>query len=140
MPRLSSHFGLQDPRLQSLVFQLIVPATINTAANVTITPDQLLGGLILRDGNGGARTDTLPSAAALVDAVQGAMVGTAFEFAVRNATSTAAAITLAVGAGGTLSGTAAVAQLNSSDFMLVFTNVTIGQEAYTLYSKGTGVF
>lgn len=140
MPRLSSHFGLQDPRLQSLVFPLCVPAVFNTTANTTLTPAQLLGGLILRDGNGGARTDTLPSAAALVEAIQGCMVGTCFEFAVRNTSSTAIGITLAVGAGGTASGTMATAQNNSSDYLLVFTNVGIGTEAYTLYSKGTGVF
>jgi hypothetical protein len=119
---------------------MIVPVTINTAANATFTTDQVLGGMILRDGNGGARTDTLPSAAALADAIQGAMVGTSLELHVRNATATAAAVTLAAGAGGTTSGTMAVAQLNSNDFLIVFTNVTIGQEAYTVYSKGGGVF
>lgn len=138
---LSSHFGLQDPRLQSLVFPQIIPVAISTAGNVTYTPAQLLSGFLLRDGNGGARTDSLPSAAALIAQIQGCMVGTAFEFELRNTSSTAIAITLAAGAGGTLNpASTSVAQLNSRSYLLVFTNVTAGQEAYTVYSKGAGAF
>jgi hypothetical protein len=140
MPRVSSHFLLQDPRLASLVFPLIVPATYNTAGAVTLTTDQVLGGLLLRDGNGGARTDTLPDAGPLAEAIQGCMVGTSFQFHVRNTSSTAIAITIAVGAGGTASGTMTIAQSNGKTFMVVFTNVTVGSEAYTVYSLGTVTF
>jgi len=140
MPRVSSHMGLQDPRFDGPVMPRITATTIATAGNVTYTPAQLLGGLILRDGNGGARTDTLPAAADLVEAVQGAMVGTSFEFELRNTTSTAVAITVAGGTGATLSGTATVAQLNTKMFLVVFTSVTVGSEAYTVYSRGTAVF
>lgn len=141
MPRVSSHFGLQDPRLQGPVMPLIVPTTISTAGNVTYTPAQLLSGMILRDGNGGARTDTLPSAAAMAEAIQGAMVGTAFELELRNSSGTAIAITLAAGAGGTLNpASIAVAQSNTRTLLFVFTNVGIGTEAYTVYSKGAGTF
>lgn len=142
MPRLSSHFGLQDPRLQSLVMPLIVPVSIATAGNVTLTAAQLLGGLIIRDGNGGARSDNLPTAALLVDAIQGAMVGTSFQCEFRNSTGTAVAITLVApaGSGATISGTATVAQLNTKTLLFVLTNVTIGSEAYTVYSLGSAVF
>lgn len=141
MPSLASHFGLQDPRFQSLVFPLIVPTPIATAGNVTYTAAQIMNGFILRDGNGGARTDTLPSASSLVNAIQGCMVNTSFEFELRNTTGTAVAITLAAGAGGTLNpaGTS-VAQLNSRSYLIVITNVTAGQEAYTVYAKGAGTF
>ncbi len=140
MPRVSSHFLVQDPRLGSLAFPLIVPATYSTAGAVTLTTDQVLGGLLLRDGNGGARTDTLPDAASLVEAIQGCMVGTSFQFHLRNTSSTAIAITVAVGTGGTASGTMTVAQNNGKTFMVVFTNVTYGSEAYTCYSLGTVTF
>jgi hypothetical protein len=56
MPRLSTHLSLQDPRLQTVAMPMILPATIATAGNVTYTPAQLMSGMILRDGNGGART------------------------------------------------------------------------------------
>lgn len=140
MPRVSSHFLVQDPRLGSLAFPLIVPYTYSTAGAVTLTTDQVLGGLLLRDGNAGARTDTLPDAGPLVEAIQGCMVGTSFTFTLRNTSGTAIAITIAVGAGGTASGTMTVAQSNSKSFMVVFTNVTNGSEAYTCYSLGTLVF
>jgi hypothetical protein len=140
MPRLSSHFGLQDPRFQSVLMPQILPVLISTAGNVTLTPAQVLSGWVIRDGNGGARTDTLPSAAAMVEAVQGAMVGTSWELELRNSTGSAVAITLAPGAGGTISGTANVAQNNTRTYLFSFTNVTQGQEAYTLYSRGAAAF
>jgi hypothetical protein len=141
MPRVSTHFGLRDARLQSVVMPQIIPVAISTAGNVTYTPAQLLSGWINRDGNGGARTDTLPSAAAMCESVQGCMVGTAFEFELRNTSGTAIAITLAAGAGGTLNAAStSVAQSNSRTYLFNFTNVTIGQEAYTVWSKGAGAF
>ena len=137
MPRVSSHFLVQDPRLGSLAFPMIVPVTYSTAGAVTLTTDQVLGGLLLRDGNGGARTDTLPDAGPLAEAIQGVMIGTSFTFHVRNTSSTAIAITIAVGAGGTASGTMTIAQNFCKSFTIVFTNVTVGSEAYTCYSFGS---
>jgi hypothetical protein len=99
-----------------------------------------MSGMILRDGNGGARTDTLPTAALLVESIQGAMVGTSFHCEMRNTTSTAVAITLAAGTGCTISGTATIAQLNTKTCLFNLTNVTVGSEAYTVYSLGTSVF
>ena len=139
MPRVSTHFGLQDPRFQSLVFPLIVPTTLAADSNQTLTTDQVLGGLIIRSFLA-ARSDTLPTAAALVEAIQGCMVGTSFRFLVRNAAAGAFAQTLVAGTGGTVSGTATVAQNNAKEYLVVFTNVTAGSEAYTVYSISTGVF
>ena len=139
MPRLSSHFGLRDPRLQSLAFPLTTVTTNTTDANQTYTTDQVLGGLIMRT-IGAARTDTLPTAAALADAVQGAMVGTSFRFHIRNNAGGAFTLTVAAGAGGSTSGTMTIAQNNAKDFLVVFTNVTIGSEAYKIYSLGSVVW
>jgi hypothetical protein len=137
MPRVSTHFGVQDPRLGSLAFPLIVPATIATAAATTLTTDSVLGGLILRDAAGAGRTDTLPTAADLAEAIQGVMVGTSFTFHVRNTAAGAFAITVAVGTGGTASGKMTIAQNFCKSFTIVFTNVTVGSEAYTCYSLGS---
>lgn len=135
MPRLSSHFSVQDPRFGSVVMPLILPVTLTAAA--TLTPQQLLSGFIIYNAAGAANL-TLPSAAALVDAIQGAMVGTSFEVEVRSAG--AGAATIVAGAGGTLSGAGAVATLNSKTILVNLTNVTLGQEAYTVYAKGPGAF
>lgn len=133
--RLSSHFGLKDPRFQSLVFPLITVTTLADAA-LTLTSDQVLGGYLIQPA-GAARTLTMPAASLLSDAIQGGMVGTAFEFTVKNTASGANTITVAAGAGGATSGTMTIAQNNSKRFLVVFTNVTVGSEAYTIYSLGT---
>jgi len=143
MPRLSSHFGLNDPRLQSVAFPLTQVATIPGDANQTLTPAQVLSGFIIRGGSmTAARTDTLPSAAALCEAIQGVMVNTSFELPIRNAATGAFAITLAAGPGGTMFDPAGalrqIAQSTTKFFQVVFNNVTVGQEAYTVYSLGGG--
>ena len=134
MPRLSTHMGLQDPRLQTVSMPMILPLTI-TAASVLTSP-QLLQGFIIY--NGAAGNLTLPTAADLCNNIQGCMVGTSFEVEVRSAG--AGTATLVASAGVTLSGTATVATLNTRTILVNFTNVTLGQEAYTVYSKGTATF
>ena len=61
MPRVSSHFGLQDPRLQTVVMPLIIPLTLTATA--TLTSPQALTGLIIY--NSAAGNLTLPSASDL---------------------------------------------------------------------------
>jgi len=141
--RLSTFFGLQDPRLQSPCMPMVTPVIINTPANVTYTPAQLMAGMILRDCGAAARSDTVPSAANLCNQIQGCMVGTSFQWELRNTTAGAFAVTLlaAAGSGVTLSpvGTS-VAQAGTRTYMVVFTNVTPGSEAYTLYALAAGTF
>ena len=143
LPRLSSHFDLQDARFSSLVFETInIPAGMVTApAGVTLTPAQLLSGFISRSGPTGPVTDTLPSAAALCAAIQGVMVNLSFACRFRN--SSGGIVTLQPGAGGTTApGNVLTAAATSGERMIriVFTNVTIGQEAYTVYSLGAGTW
>jgi hypothetical protein len=113
--------------------------TDSTAGNLTYTAAMLLGGIILRDPNGAGRSDVTPTAALLLAAIPGAVVGTAFEFTIRNTADAAETITVTAGTGATLSGTMTIAQSNSKRFLVVFTNVTAASEAYTLYSLGTVV-
>lgn len=114
-------------------------STDSTAAALTYTATQLLGGLILRDPNGSGRSDVTPTAALLKAALPGVQVGTAFEFTIRNTADAAETITVTAGTGATLSGTMTIAQNNSKRFLVVFTDVGSGTEAYTVYSLGTVV-
>jgi len=123
----------------SLVFPKVVVSTLSTAAALTLTAAQILGGLILRDPNGAGRADVLPTAALLKAAIEGCEVGTSFEFDIRNTADAAETITATAGTGVTISGTATIAQNNTKRFRVVFTSVTEGSEAYTLYSIGTFV-
>lgn len=121
------------------VFPTITPATVTTATAVTLTSGQVRGGLVLQDPNGGAVTTTLPTAALLVAACPGVMEGQAFYFTIRNTADAAETITVAAGTGGTTSGTMTIAQNNSKTFLVRFTAVDSGNEAYTVYSIGTWV-
>lgn len=125
-------------RFSTLVYPVFTVASDATAAAVTYTTTQVLGGLILRNTSGAARADLLPTVASLVQAIEGIQVGTGFEFVVRSAG--AETITVTTNTGWTLSGTMTIATLNSKRFMVVFTNITPGTEAATLYSLGTSVF
>ena len=143
MPRLASHFLLNDPRLESIAYPMTVVQTIPGDANTTYTPAQLQGGLIIRGGSMTAgRTDTLPSAAAICESIQGCFVGTSFELPIRNAATGAFTITIAAGPGGTMFDPAGavrqIAQNSTKFFQVVLTNVTPGSEAYTVYSLGGG--
>ena len=128
------------PHFNSLIYPTTTPAVITTAGAVTYTAAQLLGCFIFRDPNGAGRSDTLPSAALLVAAIQGIAVGQCFVFTVRNDAGGAFTITMLAGAGVTISGTATIAQSNLKECRVRFTNVTPGTEAYTIYSLGSVVF
>lgn len=137
MPRVSSHWPVADPRLGGISFQLVSISTNLPDSNQTYSTAVLLGGMIDRTITAG-RTDTLPTAAALVEACQGVMVGHSFDFYVRNKAGSAVSVTVAVGAGGTIDtgSTVTVAQNNTRTFRIVFTNVSQGTEAYVLHSLG----
>lgn len=134
MPRVSSHFGLADPRLQTVSMPMILPLTLTAAA--TLTSPQALSGLIIY--NGAAGNLTLPNASDLANNIQGIMVGTSFELMVK--CPGAGPVTIVPGTGGTMSGTATVTTSNIRTILINFTNVTIGQEAYTVYSEGQAPF
>lgn len=133
-----------SPLLSSLPLPVVTVTTDNTAAAITYTAAQLLGGFINRDPNGAGRSDVMPSAALLVAAIPGAEVGTSFEFTIRNNADAAETITITAGTGCTLSGagqsttTTTITQNNSRRYLARLTDVTAGSEAYTLYSLVSG--
>lgn len=128
--RLQTHFGLQDPRFQSVLMPMINPVTLAAAA--TLTSPQTLSGMVIYTG--ASANLTLPAASDLCNNIQGCMVGTSFELIVRN--TGAGTVTVVAGAGGTISGTPTVVTVNTRIFLFNLTNVTIGQEAYTVYPEG----
>lgn len=111
--------------------------TTSTAGAVTFTAAEVLGGLILRDPNGGARADLVPTAASLYAELGSPVkiVGLSFDFTIRNTADAAETITLTTNTGMTMSGTMTIAQNNSKAFRVVFTNAS----AATVYSLGTVV-
>lgn len=117
-----------------------VPAQLTTASALTLTAAQILSGFVRHDPSGGAATDTLPTAALLIAAIPNAAVGTKFEFVLQNDADAAETITVAAGTGGTLAGTATIAQNNSKRFLVEITNITAGSLAYNVFSLGTFVY
>lgn len=112
--------------------------SITTGGNVTITAAQLLTGSIIRDCAGGARTDTLPTAALLVAAIAGAKVGDIVRCYIVNGSDAAETLTVDAGAGGAYPAaqTAAsriVGQNTSKLLHIRLTNVTALSEAYVCW-------
>jgi len=133
--RVTAGDKVQIPNLVPLAARTVT--TLATAGAATYTAAQLLGGLLLRDPAGASRSDVTPTAALLVAAIPGAVVGQSFEFQITNTADAAETITVTAGAGATLSGTMTVAQNASRRFLVVLTNVTAAAEAYTAYSVGS---
>ncbi len=122
----------------SLNFFELNPTTVADAAAVTYTAAQLKSGLILRDPNGAGRADLFPTAADLLAAVPGAVVGTSFIVTIRNTADAAETITMTTNTGLTLSGTMTIAQNAQKDFLVNFTDVSTA--AVTIYSMGSTTF
>lgn len=120
--------------------KLTTVTTKTTGAAVTFTAAELLGGLILRDPNGGNRADKVPTAAQIYAALDAPEVGTSFEFTIRNTTDAGSGETITLtadtGATVTLSGTMTIARLQSKRFRAV---VTAHTPTVTIYSLGTAV-
>lgn len=113
-------------------------ATVTTGTTpVTMTVANALGGLLLVDCQD-AGTLKFPTAANLAAGIQGVHVGTAVLLTVLNVGDTT--LTMAINTGGTLyTGTTATqATVTVKQWIVVFTNVTSGSEAYTLYSGSFG--
>lgn len=125
------------PAINDAVASSTVVTTDATAGARTYTAAELVGGLILRDPAGANRSDVTPTATAIVAAIPGAIVGSSFEFVIRNTADAAETITVTAGTDVTLSGTMTIAQNNSKRFKAVVTNV--GAPAVTIYSIGTFV-
>jgi len=126
-------------RLSTLAYPTVTPTVNAVAAAVTYTAAEVLSGFLLRDALSSARADLLPTAAAIVAAINGCMVGTAFRTVIRNTGAGAGSITLTTNTGLTLSGTMVIVFQQQKELMFVVTNNTPGSEAVTVYSLGASV-
>lgn len=94
--------GSVSNRTGKPIVQKFTATTEATAGNVTYTAAQVLGGLILRDPNGGARSDVTPTAALLVAGLPGVEADDVLECVVVNTADAAEVLTITAGAGVTL--------------------------------------
>jgi hypothetical protein len=122
-----------------MVYNMPAPASYS-GATVFLASD-IIGGIIV-SGNGGAINDTLPTAALLVAALKGIFglqlaVGSCVECLIINGGT--GIITLIAGSGGTFDtnqgGASQIIAVGASKYVtLRLTNITIGSEAYVIYS------
>lgn len=83
--------------------QMLSVTDFTTAGNYAITAAAIAGGVITRDPNGSARTDTLPTGELLETAIPRLPIGAAFSCYYINTANGAEVITLAVNTGITIS-------------------------------------
>ena len=112
-----------------------------TDAVVTYDPTVVLGGMVVRSGITATRIDLLPTAALIIGATKGAVVGMCVKFIIRN--TTAQTCTLGISATGLSAGTdnstLNVVLNSSTEFLLQYTNVTPGSEAITVWTLATAI-
>ena len=122
---------------QPVTFNALTIVQYNLANDPwNLTPNIVLGGFVQHVSAGGV-LDT-PSAADLVAAMPGCVVGTGFYFLIK--ANSAGASVLTANTGVTISGTAATAPGNSKTWLVVVTSNRIGAEAITMYSLGENSF
>jgi hypothetical protein len=99
-------------------------STITTAAAVTYTAAQYLGGYIARDPNGAGRADLVPTAANINTANPALVIGSFFDATIKNTAAGAFTITLTANTGVTLIGTITVAQSETAVLRTIKTGAT----------------
>lgn len=122
------------PAVNDAVATVTTVTTDNTAGANTWSAAEMIGGMLLRDPNGADRSDVTATAAQIVAGIAGAIVGSSFEFVIKNTADGDEVITLTAGAGVTLSPTSITIRRGYSHrFRAVCTNVGSGTEAVTIY-------
>lgn len=116
-------------------YEHIVATSYAVAGNYAVPAAALIGGLIIRDPNGGARTDTLPDVADILAALPYAVVGTAFRCTYIHDGAAAELITLAAGADMTFV-PAAITIDEVEAVTLLFVVTSIAAHTMTVYSLG----
>ena len=132
---------VKSPAFSGVVQELVTLNTLGTTS-ATITAAQMLGGLIFQPA-GTAINTTLDTAANVFLAMQSVQVGSSFTLTIRNTATAANTITVVAGTGGTMSGTATIAQNNQRSFRVVITalgDVNGVGAAYTAYTSGSGTY
>ena len=133
-----THFDVMAKALPPVGFT--VPLEENTAGNVTYSMAQFLGGLITRSLSAADRSDTTPTAVAIIAALGGPSpdkirVGNSFEVVIRN-DAPANTLTILGGTGVTIDGTATIPADTAKRFRVVVTSLT----TVKMYSLGASTF
>lgn len=131
------------PSFSNQINEAITITTLGAGAQ-TLSAAEILGGFIIGVPTAAA-TYTTDTAGNIVNAIEGAQVGSAIQFVVRNKASAADTITLAGGTGVTINtgDTATIAESNQKTFLAVVTALPDqygNGAAVTIYSMGTVVF
>jgi len=121
------------PAINDSVQHVTTVTTDATAGANTWSAAELIGGMLLRDPNGAARSDVTDTAANIVAGIAAAIVGSSFEFVIKNTADANETLTLTAGVGVSLSGTMTIRRGYTKRFLAVCTNVTGGAEAVTIY-------
>lgn len=132
-----------SPSFSSQTNEVLTFTTLGAGAQ-TLTAAQIIGGFIIGVPTAAANYTT-DTALNIVNAIQGAVVGSAIQFTVRNKAAAADTITLVGGTGVTINAgdTATVAESNQKTFLAVVTALPDfeGNGAkVTIYSMGTVVY
>ena len=138
MPDVWDPMQNQDVRVADIKKQT-APASYATAGPQTYTAADVLGGIIVRDPNGGNRTDTLPTAALLVAAIAKPRPGDTIDCLIVNGADAAETITVQAGTGGGFDANQTAASRvigqNASKLLRIrLTVVAAGSEAYVVYA------
>jgi len=116
------------------VMDVTSSTSVSADSNQTYTAAGVIGGTITRTGITANRTDAMPTAAAIVAAIPGCVVGTTFEFVLNNNDDTNTVTLNGANTGVTYEGTAtALAVGDAWLFRVVVTSITGGSEAVTVY-------
>lgn len=108
--------------------------TDSTAGALTIPAAKFVNAILDRNGGTADRTDVTDTAAAIVAAIPGAIVGSTFEFVYRNRSATTGQkLTLTAGVGVTVSGNASNFANGDITYIGIVTNV--GTPAVTIYAE-----
>ena len=136
--------SIQSPAFSSQVNEVLTVSNLVGAGAQTLTAAEIVGGFIIGTPTAAANytTDTAKN---IIAAIQGAQLGSAIQFTLRNKAAAADTITLVGGTGVTINAgdTATVAQSNQKTFLAVVTALPDAYgngSAVTIYSMGTVVF
>lgn len=107
----------------------------NTAGDVVYSANAVLGGFLLRDPNGAARADTLPTASAILALIPQHFDNISFKLKIHNEGSATETITINAGAGITLVGDFVIQPGTTREFFFHVTDTAImgGTDAITVY-------
>lgn len=105
-----------------------------TAGPLTIPAAKMVNAMLDRDGGATDRADVTATAALIVAAIPGAIIGSTFEFVLRNISATAGQkVTLSGGTGVSISGTASI--YSGGDITYIGIVTAVGTPAVTIYAE-----